>query len=95
MRESLIEKHFVKRVKEAGGETRKVKWIARRNAPDRVAMFPPSSGFPPIVWPELKATKKEARAAQAREHERMRKMGQIVLIFNSIEAIDEWFGVTK
>lgn len=40
MRESDIEKYLVKRVKALGGEVRKVKWIGRRGAPDRLAMLP-------------------------------------------------------
>lgn len=38
MRESTIEKHLVKRVKALGGEVRKVQWIGRRGAPDRVVL---------------------------------------------------------
>lgn len=40
MRESDIEKYLVKRVKEMGGEVRKVKWIGREGAPDRLVMLP-------------------------------------------------------
>lgn len=40
MRERDIEKHLVQRVKEMGGEVRKVKWIGRRGAPDRLVMLP-------------------------------------------------------
>ncbi|MBA4315591.1 MAG: hypothetical protein C0422_09750 [Alcaligenaceae bacterium] len=40
MRESQIEKYLVKRVKELGGEVRKVQWIGRRGAPDRLVMLP-------------------------------------------------------
>lgn len=54
MRESLIEAYLVRRVKELGGEVRKVKWIGRRGAPDRVVMLPafrlslPESGSPEV-----------------------------------------------
>ena len=44
MRESEIEKYLVKQVKAAGGEVRKVKWIGRRGAPDRLAMLPARPG---------------------------------------------------
>lgn len=40
MRESDIEKYLVARVKALGGEVRKVKWIGRRGAPDRIVMLP-------------------------------------------------------
>lgn len=99
MRESIIEKHLVKRAKEAGGEVRKLRWIGRRGAPDRVMMLPSavtkSNYFlnhpESTVWVELKATKKKPEAHQLREHKRMRKVGQTVLVFDSIEAIDQWF----
>lgn len=40
MRESTIENHLVERVKALGGEVRKVKWVGRRGAPDRLVMLP-------------------------------------------------------
>lgn len=40
MRESQIEKYLCDRVKELGGEVRKVQWIGRRGAPDRLVMLP-------------------------------------------------------
>ncbi len=92
MRESEIEKYFMKVVKSMGGEVRKVKWIGRRNAPDRVAMLPvrPAGYVGDTFWVELKATGKGPTSAQAREHRRMRKMGQQVYVFNSIGGIDKW-----
>jgi len=41
MRESQIEAYLAKRVKELGGEVRKVEWVGRRSAPDRLVMLPP------------------------------------------------------
>lgn len=40
MKERDIEAHLVERVRELGGEIRKVKWVGRRGAPDRVVMLP-------------------------------------------------------
>lgn len=40
MRERDIENYLVKRVKAMGGEVRKVKWIGRIGAPDRLVMLP-------------------------------------------------------
>jgi hypothetical protein len=40
MRERDIEDYLVKRVNAMGGEVRKVKWIGRRGAPDRLVMLP-------------------------------------------------------
>jgi len=103
MRERDIEAHLVKRVKELGGEIRKVKWIGRRGAPDRVVMLP-MWGTPRslrehakrTIWVELKAPGKLAtfpanahERRQHREHNHMRKMGQRVVVIDSIEGIEE------
>lgn len=95
MRESVIEKHLVKRVKELGGEVRKVKWIGRNGAPDRLVMLPPFMfrGKPlPIkpttIWVELKATGEVPEPHQLREHKRMRAMGQRVEVIDSIEGVE-------
>jgi len=94
MRESEIERYLVKRVKELGGEVRKVKWIGRRGAPDRLVMLPRWLGPKRLndigrtIWVELKATGKVAEPHQLREHVRMRRMGQIVVVIDSIERVD-------
>jgi hypothetical protein len=103
MRESTIEKYLVKRVKELGGEVRKVMWLGRRGAPDRLVMLPGrpidfqvtvaavmrTYTTPALtVWVELKAPGKVAEPHQAREHARMRKMGQWVVVIDSLEGVD-------
>jgi hypothetical protein len=102
MRERDIEDYLVKRVNAMGGEVRKVKWIGRRGAPDRLVMLPirrverdrgtsyiigtvPSA----TVWVELKAPGEKPKPHQAREHERMRKMGQRVEVIDSLEGVEE------
>jgi hypothetical protein len=109
MRERDIERHLVKRVKELGGEVRKVVWKDRRGAPDRLVMLPgrylpPWDGKPMpaqsghaeskvwharTIWIELKAPGVKPEAHQLREHERMRKMGQRVVVIDSIEGVEE------
>lgn len=86
MRESTIENYLVERVKALGGEVRKVKWIGRHGAPDRVAMLP---GL--LMWIELKAPGEKAKPHQVREHQRMRAMGQMVAVIDSMELVDEFF----
>ena len=86
MRESTIENYLVERVKAMGGEVRKVKWIGRHGAPDRLAMLPGLT-----LWVELKAPGEKAKPHQVREHERMRKMGQHVVVLGAIEQVDELF----
>lgn len=102
MRESEIEKHLVERVKALGGEVRKVRWVGRRGAPDRLVMLPQFRVFnvdeyvargdkqvPKTFWVELKAPGQEPEPHQLREHERMRRMGQQVEVIDSLEGVDE------
>lgn len=93
MRESEVEKHLVKRVKELGGEVRKVQWIGRKGAPDRLVMLPVRGGWaqllPTTLWVELKAPGEKAKPHQVREHVRMQKMGQRVEVIDSIEGVEE------
>lgn len=97
LRERDIERHLVKRVKELGGEVRKVQWIGRRGAPDRLVMIPPShtewfnldSSKYHTIWVELKAPGVKPEAHQLREHARMRAMGQRVEVINSVEGVEE------
>lgn len=93
LRESDIEKYLVKRVKALGGEVRKVQWIGRPGAPDRLVMLPPQHPtiliFGPTIWIELKAPGKKAEPHQLREHARMRKMGQRVEVVDSFARVDE------
>lgn len=98
MRESDIEKHLVKRVKALDGEVRKVQWIGRRGAPDRLVMLPFTVDYyrpdgilmsSPSVWVELKAPGVKPESYQLREHERMREMGQRVVVIDSIEGVED------
>lgn len=100
MRESEIEKYLVQRVKALGGEVRKVKWIGRNGAPDRLVMLPYATmdyvsvngelhgGRPNTIWVELKATGKKPEPHQLREHKRMRARGQRVEVIDSLEGVD-------
>jgi hypothetical protein len=85
MRERDIEAHLVRRVKEIGGEIRKAEWIGRVGAPDRRVMLP---GRLP-VWVELKAPGVKPEPHQIREHNRMRRLGELVEVLDSIEAVEE------
>ena len=84
LKEQYIENFLVTCVHHAGGETRKVRWIGRRGAPDRLVMLPHRT-----VWVELKAPGKKAKPYQAREHAVMRRYGFDVVVIDSIEAIEE------
>ena len=84
MRERDIERHLVRRVRELGGEVRKVQWIGRRGAPDRLVLLPGRRS----VWVELKAPGKTAEPHQVREHNRMRRRGELVEVIDSIEGVE-------
>lgn len=84
MRENTIEQYLVEQVKAKDGEVRKVRWIGRNGAPDRIVMLPDRT-----VWVELKAPGEKCRPHQIREHERMRRMGQRVEVVDSFEGVDE------
>ena len=97
MRERDIERHLVRRVKELGGEVRKVQWIGRRGAPDRLVMLPAGARKVPggrqewddsTIWVELKAPGVQAEPHQLREHVRMREKGQRVVVIDSIEGVE-------
>lgn len=98
IRENKIEQYLVKRVKEMGGVTRKVRWIGRKNAPDRLVMMPrewwdAKGWYGDALWVELKAPRKKANACQEREHKIMRKLGQKVFVLDTIEKVEEWVSV--
>lgn len=91
MLETEIEAHLVRRVKELGGECRKVQWVNRRGAPDRVVMLRGR-----IVWIETKAPGKAKsfpvnahERQQKREHDRMRAQGQKVYVLDDCDEIDK------
>jgi len=93
MSESEIEEYLVQRVRALGGEVRKVKWIGRRGAPDRLVMMPDCCGSVghiwPSIWVELKAPGEKAKPHQVREHDRMRAMGQRVVVIDSVAGVEE------
>lgn len=83
-RESDIESYLVERVRDMQGEVRKVKWLGRHGAPDRIVMVPGRT-----IWVELKAPGEKAKPHQVREHDRMRRMGQYVVVVDSFAGVDE------
>lgn len=103
-RESDVEAYLVERVEALGGEIRKVQWVGRNGAPDRLVMLPAKMCCQRgpegrTLWFELK-TPGGARKfpsdwrerAQAREHARMRAVGQLVFVVDSPEGVDEVLG---
>jgi hypothetical protein len=95
MREADIERYLAKRVKAMGGEVRKVQWVGRRNAPDRLVMVPDTVNPTSCRWVparsffvELKAPGKKPRVGQLREIERMRECNLKVHVVDSLEGVE-------
>lgn len=93
LKESDIESYLVRCVEELGGEIRKVQWPGRRSAPDRVIMLPPEYNGDwqkdgTTIWVELKAPGVRPEDHQIREHNRMRRVGQRVVVIDSFEGVD-------
>ena len=100
MRESQIEKYLKIKAVALGFEIRKVAWVGRKSAPDRV-LFVKARPLTKTsidcawcnpkgrtIWIELKAPGKAPRPDQLREHARMRAAGQDVRVIDSIEGVD-------
>ena len=88
MREKEIERYLVERVKALGGMCIKFTSPNRRGVPDRIVLLPDGC----LWFVELKRPGGKAEAHQAREHARMLKLGQRVLVLDTIEKIDGVLG---
>lgn len=84
--EKSIENHLVKRVRENGGEALKFYSQFSTGYPDRVVMLPGGR----IYWVELKAPGKKPTKLQTEMHEKLRKLGQVVLVIDSKETVNSF-----
>ncbi|WFQ80478.1 VRR-NUC domain-containing protein [Xenorhabdus sp. SF857] len=87
IREDVIERHLVNEVKKAGGIAYKFVSPGRRGVPDRIVILPNGR----VVFVECKAPGEKPRPDQLREHERLRALGQTVVVLDSknVEGIIE------
>ncbi|MBI6549912.1 VRR-NUC domain-containing protein [Xenorhabdus lircayensis] len=79
IREDVIERHLVNEVKKLGGIAYKFVSPGRRGVPDRVVVLPNGR----VVFVECKAPGEKPRPDQLREHERLRALGQTVVVLDS------------
>lgn len=86
MRERDVESYLKDRVEGHGGEVRKLQWIGRRGAPDRVAFL----GGAHFI--ELKRPGETPEPHQEREHRRLRNCGASVFVLDCYEAVDRFIG---
>jgi hypothetical protein len=87
MLENKVEQHFVDCAWARGGEVRKLAYIGRRGAPDRLLVLPGGRVF----FVELKRPGAGAADHQAREHKRLRRAGADVRVLDTLEAVDSFF----
>jgi hypothetical protein len=83
--EGKIEAHLKKRVGQLGGEIRKLSWIGRRGAPDRMIWWP----GPVMAFVEVKAPGGRISTLQQREMDRLAEAGFTVAVVWDEEGIDE------
>lgn len=83
MRESQVEAHLKKLAKQHGGSTRKVKWIGRHGAPDRLVLLPGK-----FFFVEIKRPGKDAEAHQTREHLHLYRSGIPVYMADTLERVE-------
>ncbi len=86
MLESAIEERVQRLAEARGWLVRKVKWLGRRGAPDRLYL---RGGR--FVFVEFKRAGKIPTPQQAREHQRLRDAGCEVVAIDSVEAGDAFF----
>lgn len=86
MIEQDIEDYLCERAIALGGEVRKVRWIGRRHAPDRRVMLPGA-----CFWVEVKRPGGAPRPGQAREIERMLRLGEAVFVVSTMDEVDAVF----
>lgn len=91
IRERDIENYFVECVEAAGGFVRKLRWIGRSNAPDRLAVIPGLGAW--LI--ELKRPGKQPTAAQAREIKRINAAGGKALYLSTFEEVDQFMSGLK
>lgn len=84
MRERDIERALIRAVKAAGGEVRKLAWIGRRAAPDRLVKLPDRAP----MFVELKAPGGRLSKLQEVEHRRLRAIGLDVRVIWRMEDIE-------
>lgn len=87
MLECVVEQHFVNCALLLGGEVRKLAYIGRRGAPDRMLVLP----YGRVFFVELKRPGKGADVHQVREHMRLRRIGADVRVLDTLEAVDAFF----
>lgn len=88
--EIQVEDYLCAEVRKAGGDVRKAEWVGRRHCPDRRVMHPSR-----CCWVEVKRPGAKPRPGQVREHERMRALGEDVVVLSDHDEVDEFVAGLK
>lgn len=97
--EAKIENYLVTRCEAAGALVRKLSYVGRRGASDRMVVWPEREWTPDgwtfiaetrVDFVELKAFGKKPDPHQEREHQRLRDLGANVYVIDSKEAVDRY-----
>jgi hypothetical protein len=94
-REQSVEDYLDEQVRLAGGETRKLSWLGRRNANDRLVLLPTTARHPVVEVKKrgLAATFPRPgdahEQAQWREHCRLRAAGFEVWVIDSKQGVHD------
>ena len=91
MRESVIEREFVKAVRKAGGTAYKLTSQTANGLPDRLVLFPPAK----TVFVELKAPGKMMRPLQRKRRCQLMKLGFPVLCIYRLSQIEPFISAVK
>lgn len=86
MRETQVEQQTIRFAQKNGWFFRKVKWVGRRGAPDR--MFA-KAGM--VIFVEFKKPNAKPRLQQQREIDRMRAAGLCVIVIDNVKTAHEIF----
>lgn len=88
--EGKIEDYLVERVKALGGHQRKLKWVGRDGAPDRLVWFTfPEVGMIEVKRERLPGVRGALEASQRREIPRLREAGWPVFVVESKNDVDD------
>jgi len=87
MLERDIEEYFTKEMERIGAVVRKLRWIGRKGAPDRLIGY---CGVIHMV--ELKQEKGRLSWWQARECKKFKKAGIKISVLSSLEEVDTFVG---
>lgn len=82
--EYLVEHYLVEQVKRKGGEIRKLAWVGRSGAPDRVVFLPHGQ----IMFVECKSDVGKLSRQQLFEHATLLKVGVKVHVVSTREQVD-------